>query len=437
MRWCDRCAALAPLTIGVILSAVTELNLVLVGFFAAIAAALANVLNSIYTKRAISHVACPDPIIFHMYTAATATIILLPYAVLKDARDWFNGLTHPRHNQSSSPTAASKQCHIHWLTLSALCHVRCSGVHYVFDKSAMAGDSAVAAQLLLFSVSLHYMQNISSIYFLAHVSVLSHQVAQSLKRLLVIACSVLYFHTPVTALNVIGMSLALVGFFAYSLTKQSAAAAAAVNVNGESWSSSTGKSLHSPHGNGGYSSHTVSDREGREHERGYFSGGANSRLRLANQPNTPRQSGEQYTANSPTNSANSSLSSSQSTSPSTHPSQSAVMDSYALVRASELGSSHLLQSPTTGPVQPQLRYPHSAHNPYIMQPLTLAPHQQQQQYQHLQQQRRASRDQSAGSILQHADNVGQHSHVLEMEEHAALLSSHDDHGPGGNHNGMR
>ena len=85
------CAALAPLTIGVILSAVTELNLVLVGFFAAIAAALANVLNSIYTKRAISHVACPDPIIFHMYTAATATIILLPYALLKDARDWFNG----------------------------------------------------------------------------------------------------------------------------------------------------------------------------------------------------------------------------------------------------------------------------------------------------------------------------------------------------------
>ena len=85
------CAALAPLTIGVILSAVTELNLVLVGFLAAIAAALANVLNSIYTKRAISHVACPDPIIFHMYTAATATIILLPYALLKDARDWLNG----------------------------------------------------------------------------------------------------------------------------------------------------------------------------------------------------------------------------------------------------------------------------------------------------------------------------------------------------------
>ena len=85
------CVALLPLTVGVALSALTELNFVLVGFVAAIAAALANVLNSIYTKRAISHVACPDPIIFHMYTAATATLMLTPYALIKDARDWWNG----------------------------------------------------------------------------------------------------------------------------------------------------------------------------------------------------------------------------------------------------------------------------------------------------------------------------------------------------------
>ena len=313
-----------------------------------------------------------------------------------------------------------------------------AGVHYVFDKSAMAGDSTVAAQLLLFSVSLHYLQNISSIYFLAHVSVLSHQVAQSLKRLLVIACSVFYFHTPVTALNVVGMSLALVGFFAYSLTKQSAAAAAAGNVNGDGWSASGGKSQHSPHGNGLYNSHPLSDREGRESgsERGYYSGGTqSSRLRMASQPNTPRQAGDQqYLSHSPT-SLSSSATPSTSTSPALHPSDSGVMDSYALVRASELGSSHLLQSPATGPVQPQLRYSHAAHNSYLMQPLSLAPHQQQQQ----QQQRRASRDHSAGGgTLQFADGAGQHSahsHVVELEEHAALLSAHDGHGTSGAHNG--
>ena len=73
----------------------------------------------------------------------------------------------------------------------------------MFDASSVAGDGVVALRLLLFSVSLHYLQNISSIYFLAHVSVLSHQVAQSLKRLMVIACSVFYFRTPVTPLNVV------------------------------------------------------------------------------------------------------------------------------------------------------------------------------------------------------------------------------------------
>ena len=306
-------------------------------------------------------------------------------------------------------------------------------MHYVFDKSAMASDSVVAAQLLLFSVSLHYLQNISSIYFLAHVSVLSHQVAQSLKRLLVIACSVLYFHTPVTALNVVGMSLALVGFFSYSLTKQTATASSATNVNGDGWSSA-GKqqSQQSPHGNGLYNSHTLSDREGREHERGYYSAGANSRLRLASQPNTPRQLSDALHSLSPTNassSAASSASSSLSNSP-TLPAFDSVMDSYALVRASELGSSHLLQSPATSAMQPQLRYPHSAaHNSYLgMQPLSLTPHHQQH----------GGRLASSSGTLPHADSAGQHSahsHVVEMEEHAALLSTHDDRASSGN--GMR
>ena len=317
----------------------------------------------------------------------------------------------------------------------------------------MPSDGAVAAQLLLFSVSLHYLQNISSIYFLAHVSVLSHQVAQSLKRLLVIACSVFYFHTPVTALNVIGMSLALVGFFAYSLAKQTAAAS--ISVNGEGWSASPSKAAHSPHANGLYSSHS----EGREweNEKGYSSSGTSSRLRVASQPNTPRQPGDQHHSSSPLSSAsNASITSAASSMsqsaalPSSLTSESAVLDSYALVRASELGSSHLLQSPATGPVQVQLRYPHSnSHNTsnsnsytlMSMQPLSLPPHSHQQQQLPHAQQRRASRDQSAGT-LQHADNVGlhsSHSHVVEMEEHAGLLAAHDDYNTAhrGNHNGMR
>ena len=337
MLLCLRSLSLIPLTLGVILSALTELHLVLVGFFAAIAAALANVLNSIYTKRAISHVACPDPIIFHMYTAATATLMLAPYAIAKDAADWLHG------------------------------------VHYTFDEDAEAADSAVAARLLLFSVSLHYLQNISSIYFLAYVSVLSHQVAQSLKRLMVIACSVLYFHTPVTALNVVGMGLALIGFFSYSLSKQSAI----IETRRHSASSSSSSSDHSG-----------SDREKaeRDTERGYASGGhrggagggggtvasARTNARFiaehggANhhnaQPTTgqPQSSSPQSSASSSSSAQSSSSSSSSSASlflpPSSPAPDSPLLDSYALVRQSELGSSHLLQSPATGSVQQRDRY---------------------------------------------------------------------------------
>ena len=307
----------------------------------------------------------------------------------------------------------------------------------MFDASALPSDSVVAAQLLLFSVSLHYLQNISSIYFLAHVSVLSHQVAQSLKRLLVIACSVLYFHTPVTALNCAGMSLALVGFFAYSLTKQSAAAGSANSgaVNGDGWSSH--KQQQSPRANGLYSSHALSDREGREHERGYYSGGTNSRLRLGSQPNTPRQLSDGLHSHSPSSAhssaASSSLSSSSLTASPTLPAFDSVMDSYALVRASELGSSHLLQSPGAGALQqPQLRYPHSnsAHgqsHALAMQPLSLTPHQHTQQ-------RLVGRADSVGGTLPHAEHAGQHSahsHAVDVDERVTLLSAHDDRASNG------
>ena len=187
-RWPNTPTAvsLLPLSIGVILSAISELDLVIVGFLAAVAAALANVLNSIYTKRALNHISTPDPLIFHMYTSATATVMLAPYVIFKDAVDMSRSSTIQPHDGATS---------------------------------------SVAMQLLLISLALHYLQNISSIYFLSHVTVLTHQVAQSLKRLFIIASSVVYFNTPTTPLNIFGMAIALAGFFAYSLAKSSSSSA--------------------------------------------------------------------------------------------------------------------------------------------------------------------------------------------------------------------
>ena len=78
---------------------------------------------------------------------------------------------------------------------------------------------SIVSLLLLISLSLasHYIQNVASIYVLDGVEVLSHQVASTMKRLLVIVLSVVYFNNPVTWFNSVGICLALAGFFFYGI----------------------------------------------------------------------------------------------------------------------------------------------------------------------------------------------------------------------------
>jgi hypothetical protein len=69
--------------------------------------------------------------------------------------------------------------------------------------------------LLLGSLVFQFVGNISSVGILSVVSVVSHQVATTLKRLVVIAVSILVFQNPVTLWNGIGIALAVAGFFLY------------------------------------------------------------------------------------------------------------------------------------------------------------------------------------------------------------------------------
>jgi solute carrier family 35 protein E1 len=206
--------SLIPITVGVTLSALTEINWVFLGFLAAVAAALANVLNSTYTKKALHQAGAPDPLIFHMYTACAAVVMLLPYALLVEMPtiSLWQPLDPLAGHQSLSlqtdlavPVTASTTLH----SIPVLPKGPAAVTIHVFPWSSM-----------LLSLLLHYAQNISNIYFLNGVSVLTHQVAQSLKRLLNIAGAVLYFGNAVTKMNVIGMGLALLGFSMYSAAKQ-------------------------------------------------------------------------------------------------------------------------------------------------------------------------------------------------------------------------
>ncbi len=69
--------------------------------------------------------------------------------------------------------------------------------------------------LLLGSLVFQFVGNISSVGILSVVSVVSHQVATTLKRLVVIFVSILVFRNPVTLWNGIGIAIAVAGFFLY------------------------------------------------------------------------------------------------------------------------------------------------------------------------------------------------------------------------------
>jgi hypothetical protein len=206
-------------TIGVTLSALTEINWVFLGFLAAVTAALANVLNSTYTKRALSSTAVPvDPLILHMYTACAAMVLLLPWALLVE----LPSISLVAHKQAALESSlATREFRV--------LHGGQTPVPYpsALPQSSMDPNGMLLPLLhvfpfraMLLSLLLHYAQNISNIYYLRGVSVLTHQVAQALKRLLNITGAVLYFGNHVTWLNVAGMALALMGFTMYSMAKE-------------------------------------------------------------------------------------------------------------------------------------------------------------------------------------------------------------------------
>jgi solute carrier family 35 protein E1 len=169
------CLSLVPITVGVTLAAANEMSFHLRGFIEALLATFVGVTQNVYTKVML-HSLQMEPVLFHMYASLISAVIIVPGAL-------FELIDLGRAVLSPLPTAS------------------------------------VPYGMLLVSIICHYVQNIASIYVLARVSVLSHQVANTMKRLVIIVHSVLYFANPVTTLNALGMALALCGFFFYGLAR--------------------------------------------------------------------------------------------------------------------------------------------------------------------------------------------------------------------------
>ena len=81
-------------------------------------------------------------------------------------------------------------------------------------------DTAVVYQrMVLSAICFHAYQQVSYM-ILQRVSPVTHSIGNCVKRVVVIASSILVFRNPVTQQNLLGTAIALAGVFAYSQVKR-------------------------------------------------------------------------------------------------------------------------------------------------------------------------------------------------------------------------
>jgi solute carrier family 35 protein E1 len=175
--------ALVTIAIGVTLSAVTEIEFKMFGFLAAMFATLTGVLHSALLKRVMKRYKEMDTIQLHYHVTISASIIMAICALVF----------------SNEASDASKILNL--------------------DSEKPNKETYSASYFLLFSISIlaQYVQTIMSTFVLSNVSVISHQVSNTLKRLVLIVSSIWFFKNPVGISNAAGILLALGGFFWYGI----------------------------------------------------------------------------------------------------------------------------------------------------------------------------------------------------------------------------
>ena len=212
--------SLIPICLGVTLAAVTDIDFHLLGFFAALFSTVLGVVQSTYTKSTLSAYSI-QPVVFHLYTCTNAAILSLPYLLYSEGSLLWKTFV------SNSDTIAIE------------------GGEEGEEQEVEVILSLVPWVPLFLSLLFHYSQNMCSIYILSSVNVLTHQVANTLKRLVIIVASIFYFGNEVSFSNGFGMGLSLVGFLLYSLSRTSSKQSPSSSSSSSSSSASSSSSSFS------------------------------------------------------------------------------------------------------------------------------------------------------------------------------------------------
>jgi len=190
--------SLFPIILGVVLSVVTEMEIKADGFVAAIFAGLISTIQSLYAKRALKNTSF-HPMVFHMCSCLWAAILLIPSSFVLEGQ--------PTDLFGSTTTT----------TTTALSTVGHNYDHTIEGEGKTAGISGF---VIFASFFCYWGQNLSSILVLSQMHVLSHQVANVSRRFVLIICTMIYFGASITVTKMIGIILALSGFFWFSFSKK-------------------------------------------------------------------------------------------------------------------------------------------------------------------------------------------------------------------------
>ena len=91
---------------------------------------------------------------------------------------------------------------------------------YLLTQVVAMGTTNEVVKYSFYSGLAFYLYNEASFLALDKLSPVTHSVANTLKRVVIIICSCIVFKTPMTLMGGIGSGIAVLGTLLYSLTKK-------------------------------------------------------------------------------------------------------------------------------------------------------------------------------------------------------------------------
>lgn len=178
--------SLLPVVAGVITASVSEVSFTWIGFLSAMSSNFAFTARNIFSKLSMNKPKGENmgPSNLFAVLSIMSTILLAPFALIVD---------HPKKLMAA------------W-------------------KKATVGAGAVVAAPkliagLLISGLFFYLYQEVAFKALDSIHPITHAVANTMKRVVIIATSVFVFQNPITKANALGSSIALLGVLLYSITK--------------------------------------------------------------------------------------------------------------------------------------------------------------------------------------------------------------------------